>query len=155
MTEEIDSPIRIFSDAETRHLLAREVQRCTRYQDFLSLCLVTASYPGAPRAEIDTAITRRIAAMLRATDIVGVVGRNIAVLLVHTPDVDAAVIADRIRERVQSDSVEPGQPSEWPGPVTLSMGLASFPGDATRDDLLLAHAQAQLQSGPRPGRPPS
>ena len=70
-------------------------------------------------------------------------------------DVDAAVIADRIRERVQSDSVEPGQPSEWPGPVTLSMGLASFPGDATRDDLLLAHAQAQLQSVSRTGRPPS
>lgn len=155
MTEEIDSPLRIFSDPETRHLLAREVKRCTRYQDFLSLCLVNASYPGAPRPEVEGAITRRIAAMLRATDIVGVVGQNIAVLLVHTPDVDAAMIADRIRERVQGERTEGGQPAQWPGPVTLSMGLASFPGDATRDDLLLAHAQARLQAGPRTGRPSS
>ena len=148
MTEELDSPLRIFSDSETRHLLAREVQRCTRYQDFLSLCLVSASYPGAPRSEIEAAITRDIAAMLRATDIVGVIGRNIAVLLVHTPDVDAAMIADRIRERVRSDRAELG-------PVTLRIGLASFPGDATRDDLLLAHAEAQLQPVPGAGRSPA
>jgi hypothetical protein len=144
MTEEIESPLRIFADSETRHLLAREVQRCTRYQDFLSVCLVSASYPGAPRPEIEAAITRRIAVMLRATDIVGVIGRYIAVLLVHTPDVDAAMIADRIRERVQSTE-----------PVTLRIGLASFPGDATRDDLLLSHAEAQLQSGQRTAQPPS
>lgn len=148
MTEELDSPLRIFSDPETRHLLAREVQRCTRYQDFLSLCLVSASYPGAPRAEIEVAITRDIAAMLRATDIVGVIGRNIAVLLVHTPDVDAAMIADRIRERVRSGRGELGS-------VTLRIGLASFPGDATRDDLLLAHAEAHLQPVPGIGRPPA
>ena len=146
MTEEIESPLRIFADSETRHLLAREVQRCTRYQDFLSVCLVSASYPGAPRPEVEAAITRRIAVMLRATDIVGVIGGYIAVLLVHTPDLDAAMIADRIRERVQSDSTEP---------VTLRIGLASFPGDATRDDLLLSHAEAQLQSGQRTAQPPS
>jgi predicted signal transduction protein with EAL and GGDEF domain len=153
MTEQIDSPQRIFSDSEMRHLLTREVQRCTRYQDFLSLCLVTASYPGAPVPEMELAITRRIAAMLRTTDIVGVIGDDIAVLLVHTPDVDAGLIADRIRARIQGDDVEAPRELTGPGRVTLSIGLASFPSDATGDDRLLAHAQAQLQSAQRAARP--
>jgi hypothetical protein len=153
MTEQIDSPQRIFSDSEMRHLLAREVQRCTRYQDFLSLCLMTASYPGAPVPDMEMAITRRIAGMLRTTDIVGVIGQDIAVLLVHTPDVDAGPIADRIRSRLQEEGDE--NPGEAPGSgrVTVSIGLASFPSDATGEDRLLAHAQAQLQSAQRAARP--
>jgi predicted signal transduction protein with EAL and GGDEF domain len=146
MSDEAGPTPRIFPDMEMRHLLAREVQRCTRYQAFLSVCLIRAAYSGAPRADMESAIARRIADMLRSTDIVGVIGQDIAVVLVHTPDTDAATIADRMRDRVQSDS-SGAPPSE--GRVDLSIGVASFPTDATSDPGLLAHAQAQLQAARR------
>jgi hypothetical protein len=135
MIEEPDSPLRIFSEEEMRHLLAREVQRCTRYQDFLSICVIR-TIPS--RAGTAAPVAQRIAEMLRATDIVGVIGTDVVVLLVHTPDTDAAMITDRIRDRLQTgDADETG---------ALRIGLASFPTNATSDGALLAHAEAQLQA---------
>ena len=147
MTDEPGSPLRIFSETEIRHFLAREVQRCTRYQDFLSVCLIRATYAGAPVPEVDRAVTSRIAEMLRSTDIVGAIGPDIAVLLVHTPDTDAGMIADRIRDRIQGDTVE--VPPAGRTHVTFTVGLASFPTDATSDGGLLAHAETQLQAARR------
>lgn len=135
MSEDPDSPLRIFSEEEMRHLLAREVQRCTRYQDFLSICLIRRI---PSRAGTAATVAQRIAEMLRATDIVGVIGADVVVLLVHTPDTDAAMITDRIRERLQT-----GDPDEA---GALRIGLASFPTNATSDGALLAHAEAQLQA---------
>ncbi len=151
MAEESGTSIRIFSEMEMRHLLAREVQRCTRYQDFLTLCLVRTGYAGGPVAEMEAAVARRIAEMLRSTDVVGAIGPDIAVMLVHTPDSDASMIADRIRDRMQSGLFEMVAPP--PGQVTLSIGRASFPTDATSEGGLLAHAQAQLQGARATGRP--
>lgn len=138
MTES-ESQTRIFSEFEFRHLLAREVQRSTRYQDFLTLCLVRASHPGVAAADLNTALSLRIADMLRATDVVGLLGQDVAVLLVHTADTDAATIVERIRERVKSFE-PPGS-----GPLAVRLGVASFPTDATADTVLVAHAAAQLE----------
>jgi hypothetical protein len=134
---------RIFSETELRRLLALEVQRCTRYQDFLSLCLIRADCLGTPTVEPDSTVVRRIAEMLRSTDIVGTIQTDIAVLLVHTPESDAAMISERIRDRIQRDTFEQ-RPSS--GQVTLGIGLASFPTDATSDGALLTRAQARLQA---------
>lgn len=141
MTES-ESQARIFSEFEFRHLLAREVQRSTRYQDFLTLCLVRAAHPGVAAADLNTALSRRIADMLRATDVVGFLGQDVAVLLVHTADSDAATIVERIRERVKTFE-PPGSSS--PAPLAVRLGAASFPTDATADTVLVAHAAAQLE----------
>ena len=85
--------------------------------------------------------------MLRSTDIVGVLGDDIAVLLVHTPAVDGALIAGRIRERIEATTFSLIMPTQ----VTLTIALSCFPTDATADGALLAHAKAQLQVVPRPG----
>jgi len=138
MIPEPNSPFRIFAEAEMRHLLAREVQRCTRYQDFLTICLVRTIRSGRGPAEPEAPVALRIAEMLRATDFVGIIGADIVVLLVHTPDTDAAMITDRIRDRLQAGDLE-----EAGG---LRIGLASFPTNATSDGGLLAHAEAQLQA---------
>lgn len=142
MIEEPESPFRIFAEEEMRHLLAREVQRCTRYQDFLTICLVRRIPSDTRAAEPEAPVAQRIADMLRATDFVGIIGADIVVLLVHTPDTDAALITDRIRDRLRT-----GDPEEA---GALRIGLASFPTDATSDAGLLAHAEAQLQAA-RPG----
>jgi hypothetical protein len=134
---------RIFSEAEIRHLLSLEVRRSTRYQDFLSVWLIRAIYPGGPLRDLEAAVARRIAEILRATDIVGIVGSEILVLLVHTPDVDSAQIVDRIRDQVEGEAFELA-PS--PGRISLRIGRASFPTDATSDEGLLSHAQTRLQT---------
>ena len=151
MAEEPGTSSRIFSEMEIRHLLAREVQRCTRYQDFLTLCLVRTGSPSGPPPEVET-VAQRIAEMLRSTDLVGAIGPDTAVLLVHTPDSDASMIAERIRERMQSWSFGT-MVAPPPGQITFSIGLASFPTDATSEGGLLAHAQAQLQGASAPGHP--
>lgn len=133
---------RVFREDELRHLLAREVQRCTRYQDFLCLCLIRTVGSGP---ELPAAIARAVAEMLRSTDIVGLVAGDVAVLLVHTPAADGALIVDRIRERIEATSFSLVTPS----PFLLNIALASFPGDATADGALIGHAQAQLQAVPK------
>ena len=147
MIEEPGSPIRIFSEMELRHLLGREVLRGTRYQDFLSLYLIRLGYPGPRVRALQEAVAREIAEMLRFTDVVGLVGDDVAVLLVHTPGADAILIGDRIRERIEGTTFSLITPSH----VTLGMALACFPTDATADTALLAHAQTQLAAAPRPG----
>lgn len=135
MIEESSSPPRIFAEDEMRHLLTREVQRCTRYQDFLTICLIRTTVLDPGSAELGAAVAPRIAAMLRATDFVGHIGADVVVFLVHTPENDAAMITDRIRERLSS---------------RFRIGLASFPTNATSEEGLLAHAEAQLEpAGPR------
>jgi hypothetical protein len=147
MAEESGDLLRIFQEEDLRHLLAREVLRCTRYQDFLTLCLVRPAYPGPPVPALQEAVAREIAEMLRSTDIVGLVEDDVAVLLVHTPSVDGALISGRIRERIESTTFSLITPSQ----VTLTIALSCFPTDATADGPLLAHAQAQLQAEPRGG----
>ena len=145
MTEAESAP-RTFSEAEFRHLLTLEVLRCTRYQDFLSLCLIRASGPGAEDADLESGIRRHVADMLRATDFVGSIGRDIAVLLVHTPESDTSLIADRIPDRIRKVFVTTGGPGGRGAGSSMDvrLGFACFPTDGTSDDALLAHAAARL-----------
>jgi hypothetical protein len=135
---------RVFQEAEFRVMLAREVLRSSRYQDFLSVCLMRADYPSAPVPKIQFALARQVAEALRLADIVGLVGDDIGIVLVHTPDSEAALIVSRLRERIQACSVTVAEPIQ----VTLAVGLASFPTDATNDVALLASAHIRLQAGP-------
>jgi hypothetical protein len=137
---------RVFQETEFRILLAREVMRSSRYQDFLSVCLMRADYPRAPVPQIQVALAHHAAEALRLTDIVGVVGDDIGIILVHTPDSEAALIVSRLRERIQASSATMADPIH----VTLTVGLASFPTDATDDVALLTSAHARLQAGPSP-----
>jgi hypothetical protein len=141
MADKLEPSPHLYAEDELRHLLAREVLRSTRYQDFLSLCLIRVASAEPPPAQARDAIARQIAEMLRSTDLVGSIGEDIAVLLVHTPDTDAIMIAARIRERVDG----PSGPA--PGAaVALHIGLACFPVDGTTDDGLLACARARLEA---------
>lgn len=135
----------VLVESDFRHFLSREVQRATRYQDFLSLCLIRARYSGAPRPDIQEALARRIAGMLRSADIVGTMGHDVGVLLVHTPDADATRITERVRDGIQAQLFEARGDAE-PVRISLTLGLASFPSDATSPDVLLNHARTRLES---------
>ena len=127
-------------EADFRRMLAWEVQRATRYQDFLSLFLVRLACPLAPLTIIRELVARKLVELLRSSDVVGMVGEDLAVILVHTPDTDALGITERLqptlRDFILSESIR--------GEVTLQLSLVAFPGDATGDDALLARALARL-----------
>ncbi len=129
-------------------MLAWEVQRSTRYQNFLSLCLVRLKYPGAPVASLPETVAARIGELLRSTDVMGMIGDDFAVLLIHTPDTDAAMIAKRLHDRLES-STFPGPVGTAPAQVSVRLGLVSFPSDGTSDATLLALAQARLAGSQR------
>ncbi|HEY7253687.1 MAG TPA: hypothetical protein VIG37_24570 [Methylomirabilota bacterium] len=131
-------------------MLTLEVLRCTRYQDFLSLCLIRATGASVEGADLGSIIRRYVADMLRSTDFVGSIGQDVAILLVHTPESDTSLIADRIRDRIRkmfTSSAEAGgrrATSPESSRVDLRLGFACFPTDGTSDDALLAHAAARL-----------
>lgn len=134
---------RVLDDQDFRRLLAWEVQRATRYQDFLCLCLVRPEYPGPHSPDVVAAVARQLVELLRSIDVVGFVADGVGLILVHTPDSDGADIVDRVRARIEatSYSAAPGGPAVSP---VFDIALASFPTDATTDAGLLAHAQTRL-----------
>ena len=145
-----DPPLRprVYDEEDLRRLLAWEIQRATRYQDFLSLCLARPDPPGVTSRDTLDAMARRVVEFLRSTDLVGLLGDRIGIILVHTPDSDAIVITERVRDLLEAAPVPEG-----PGPAAvksvLRLGLASFPTDATSDTVLLEQAQARLAAAPR------
>lgn len=143
--------LRIYNEEQFRQLLAREVQRATRYQDFLSVCLARPDNPGALSPSILAAVAQRVAGLLRSTDLIGLIDDVIAIVLVHTPDSDAATIIERLRGRLEAEKFQaaPGTPTVKP---VLRLGLASFPTDATADAALMAQAQTRLAESRGSGR---
>jgi len=127
-------------------LVTREVSRATRYQDFFSVCLVRLD--GAehePDKSLEQAVARKISQFLRTTDVVARLRDGIAILLIDTPDADAARVSERLRAQIESVSFQSGRS----GParrVTLSMGLVSFPRDGQNETALLARAQSRLEA---------
>lgn len=156
MTDRLLPGPRVFDEEDFRRLLAWEVQRATRYQDFLSLCLVRPGHPDDHDRGVLDRMADRVVDLLRATDVVGRVQDSIAILLVHTPDSDAALIAQRVRDLLEAalGSPDPGVVRLEP---VLDLALASFPTDATSEMILLDQAQARLAEHRRGahGSPPA
>jgi len=142
MSEQAPEVPIILEEPDFRRMLAREVQRATRYPDFLSLCLVRLDPPARPDAAISVGIARKLAGMLRGSDLVGMVGQDIAVILVHTPDTDAIAITDRMQRALQELVLTPSGGGR--SPFTVELALVAFPGDATTDEGLLDRARARL-----------
>ena len=80
---------------------------------------------------------------------------SIAIMLVHTPDSDARTITDRVRAMLEGLTVNAG-PDAPAVKSVLTLGLASFPTDATTDSALLEKAQTRLAAARQgaPGPPP-
>lgn len=142
MSEQAPEVPIILEEPDFRRMLAREVQRATRYPDFLSLCLVRLDPPARPDAAISVGVARKLAEMLRGSDVVGMVGQDIAVILVHTPDTDAIAITDRMQRALQELVLTASGGGR--SPSTVELALVAFPGDATTDEGLLDRARARL-----------
>jgi predicted metal-dependent TIM-barrel fold hydrolase len=141
------SEMPILREPDLRRMLAWEVQRATRYQDFLSLCVVRLAHPRTPLSALREGVARKLVELLRSSDVVGTVGEDLVVLLVHTPSSDALGITERL-QRVIQEFVVAKRPADEPLDVVVQWSLVAFPSDATSDELLLARAQARLPGSP-------
>jgi diguanylate cyclase (GGDEF)-like protein len=147
-------PREVLSEDAFRSALARETDRATRYQHFFSVCLIkpeplNGSVNGHAR-EMQRAVAKKIAEFLRSTDVVACVADSAAILLLHTADGDAAMVAERIRAHIENVAF----PVSHDGPaarVTLSVGEVSFPRDGSNDRALLTRAEANLREATRQG----
>ena len=127
MPDFMDPSSGVFGEEAFHQLLTREASRATRYQDFFSVCLVRPDSAGPePDGAMQQALARKITQFLRSTDVVARIREGIAILLLNTPDADAARVAERIRAHLENVSFQSG-PAEPARSVTLSMGLVSFP----------------------------
>ena len=141
----------VFGEEAFHQLLTREASRATRYQDFFSVCLVRPDGAGPePNAAMQQALARKIAQVLRSTDVVARTRDGIAILLLNTPDADAARVAERIRALLENVSFQ-SDPAGAARSVTLSMGLVSFPRDGHNETVLLSRAQSRLKQAAERG----
>jgi diguanylate cyclase (GGDEF)-like protein len=95
-------------------------------------------------------VARTLAREARATDVVARYGgEEFAIVMPETDAAGALVIAERIRERVGRIVFETEQGSLR---VTLSLGIATLPEDATRKAELVERADGALYHAKRHGR---
>ena len=151
MPDFMDPSSGVFGEEAFHQLLTREASRATRYQDFFSVCLVRPDSAGPePDGAMQQALARKITQFLRSTDVVARIREGIAILLLNTPDADAARVAERIRAHLENVSFQSG-PAEPARSVTLSMGLVSFPRDGHNETVLLSRAQTRLKEAAERG----
>jgi diguanylate cyclase (GGDEF)-like protein len=140
--------------------LAEEFERAQRYQRALTLVLMDVDHFKAyadahGHAQGDT-LLRELSSVLsssvrRADFVARFGGEEFAILLPETVKSSAMPLAENLRETVGAYpfALRESQPS---GAVTISLGVANFPDDATDTESLLKAADAALYRAKRKGR---
>jgi diguanylate cyclase (GGDEF)-like protein len=138
--------------------LDEHLARAERYGKALSLLLCDIDHfksvndtHGHPAGdEVLRGVARTLGREARQTDLVARYGgEEFALVMPETDAAGALVIAERIRERVERTGFETGR---GPLRVTLSLGLATFPGDGARRGEIVERADACLYQAKRSGR---
>jgi diguanylate cyclase (GGDEF)-like protein len=140
---------------------AFELERSRRTKRPLSLIMLdvdhfkayndTHGHPGGDR--VLRSVAKILQANLRTVDVVARYGgEEFVVLLLETPGLDAALVAEKLRAAVADTPFEGAEASQPGGKLTISLGLASFPLQATTGEALLALADAALYRAKHAGR---
>lgn len=136
-----------------------EIKRASRYGRLLSLMILDLDDFKAINDRLGhlagNGALKHVAGLLRKfareTDVVGRYGGDeFMILLPETPKHIAEGVAKDIRVLISTT------PLHWPGqaplPLTISVGMASFPRDARTADSLMDEADAAMYSAKRAGR---
>jgi len=78
-------------------------------------------------------------------------GEEFAIVLVDTPKLTAAQLAERLRERVAGHLFQQ-MPADEDEVLSISLGVASFPDDAGDAEALVRAADVALYEAKRAGR---
>jgi diguanylate cyclase (GGDEF)-like protein len=135
-----------------RDHLTREIRRADRYNQLLSLVMMDIddfkSYNDENGHESGNealaTIARLLAESLRTIDVPARYGgEEFAFILPTTSKSDAQMVAERARSRIEDHVFSSaGEPDGTT--LTVSMGIATFPSDASNGDELIRHADSAL-----------
>ncbi|MBI4184049.1 MAG: diguanylate cyclase [Proteobacteria bacterium] len=139
--------------------LAEEVGRCRRYGRPLSLAMldldhfkkVNDTYGHPVGDEVLAAVAARLTAGMRGNDIAARYGgEEFIVLLPETTAEAALTVAERLRRRLAETPVATAAGRALP--VTVSIGVAAFPGVGEGAEALIAAADRALYAAKEAGR---
>lgn len=132
--------------------MAFEVKRAKRYKRPISLCLllvdnlkeISRKY-GALTADMTLkSIAQVIQSTVREIDITSrYTSDHFAILMPETNAAGAAVVTDRVRQRIKKQAITHGRLTLN---VTASLGLTSFPSQAKDLEDLIARANVALET---------
>ena len=155
-----DSLTSLYNFGFFRERLALELERARHTSDPVSLALFDIDnfkhYNDRHGHQEGNGVLTRVAALLRAAgrrgDIVARFGGEEFVLLLYGASrLDAWLIAESLRSRVEEETF-PGGETQPGGRLTVSAGVATFPEDAASDTELIETADVRLYESKRSGR---
>ena len=156
-----DSLTGLFTHGFLWETLHRQVACARRYEWPLSLLFIDIDHfksindrhGHAAGDEVLRHLSKAILTVVREGDTcVRYGGEEFVVLLPHTTRSGACLIADRIRVAAQTAVEQPSAFAPGGAPVTVSIGVATLPDDATDARALLERADAAMYQAKRAGR---
>ncbi|TML85935.1 MAG: GGDEF domain-containing protein [Actinobacteria bacterium] len=156
----VDAKTGLFNARHLREALASELDRASRYERPLSLLVadldflreVNNKYGHLAGDAVLAGIGDVLHQQLRSTDIAARFGgEEFVVVLPETSQPRAVQLADRVRRAVAERAFECGR-GVGPVHVTISIGVAAFPADASTDLELLEVADAAVYDAKARGR---
>jgi len=141
--------------------LSFELERARRTQRPLSLIMLdvdhfkayndTHGHPGGD--SVLRLVAKLLKENLRTVDVIARYGgEEFVILLLETGGADAQLVAEKLRLAIANVDFEGAERSQPGGRLTISLGLASFPLQATTGEALLALADAALYRAKHAGR---
>jgi diguanylate cyclase (GGDEF)-like protein len=140
--------------------MVREYHRAQRHNTTFSLAILDVDFfknyndtHGHPAGdEVLKVIANILRNCTRRTDIVARYGgEEFCVILPETPKSSAISMAEKIREKVYETDF-PKQETQPNGHLSVSIGVATFPDDAEKVELLIEKADESLYQAKRSGR---
>jgi diguanylate cyclase (GGDEF)-like protein len=156
----VDSKTSLFNARKLRESLAAELERAARYERPLSVLVadldflreINNKHGHLAGDNVIAGIGDVLRKTLRSTDIASRFGgEEFVVVLPETPPERALQLADRVRRAVAEQPFDTGRDGEAVH-VTISIGVAAFPTDATTDEELLEAADAAVYDAKARGR---
>lgn len=150
----------LFNHRYFKEHLEQELYRASRNRSEVSLIMLDIDYFkryndtfGHPAGDaLLRAVARILKDNIRKVDIAARYGgEEFALVLAETNKAAASMVAEKMRRMVETSPFE-GLPSHNNGHITVSLGVASFPLDATNPNDLIAMADQRLYHAKQRGR---
>ena len=152
----IDSLTGLYNNAYFKELLAQEIKRAERYRHPISLLMIDIDdfkkwqdkrgHLAGDRALKE--IGSLLKSLVRGVDIVSRYGgEEFAILMTETPKEGAFIASERRRKAREGLRCQNGK-----DPLTVSIGVAEFPKDATKPEELIEKADMALYRAKREGK---
>lgn len=150
----------LFNHRYFKEHLEQELYRASRHHSEVSLIMIDIDYFkryndtfGHPAGDVLLrAVARILKENIRKIDIAARYGgEEFALVLGETNKTAAGMVAEKMRRMVETSPFE-GLPAHNNGHITISLGIATFPLDATNPNDLIAMADQRLYQAKQRGR---